>query len=135
MAFDSTSERALMLGEFSGDDAGLITRANSDPQNITAKVGATGVAVSVPLTDIDLTDYGDLVITIERPTRRGDVQVIEDAAITVSGAGNNVFTFQPDSTVLAYPADFIYSLREVSTGDVIVSGRLAVSYAALEDTP
>jgi hypothetical protein len=125
-----------MLGLFAGlDSTAYVTRANSDPQNITAKVGATGVAVSVTLTGIDLTDYGDLVLAIERPTRRGDVQVIEDASITVSGASNNVFTFQPDSTVLAYPADFIYSLREVSTGDVIVSGRLAVSYAALEDVP
>lgn len=139
MPWNTSSERALMLGEFSGDGDEYASHAGSGSVvNISCKVGATGVPVSVTATTsagvaIDLTEYGDKIVVIERPTRRADVQVINNASITISGASSNVFTFQPDSTVLGQPADFVYSLREESTGDVIVQGRLAVAYAPLED--
>lgn len=108
--------------------------------NISCIVGETGVTKSVTVEDsdgnpIDLTDWGDKVLVIERPNKNADIQVVANAAITISGASNEVFTFQPSATVLAKKADYVWSLREESSGDVIVQGRLAVSYSPLEDTP
>jgi hypothetical protein len=119
---------------------GRYTDADAENPNVTCKVGELGVTKSVTVEDsagepVDLTDWGAKVLVIERTKPRVDVQVIENADITVSGDDNEIFTFQPGSTVLEYPADYIWSLREVSSGHVIVQGRLSVSYAALEDVP
>jgi hypothetical protein len=122
----------------------VVTGRYDDPganyPTITCIVGELGVTKSVTVTDasevaVDLTDWGDKVLVIERTKPRADIQVVENADITVSGDDNEVFTFQPSSTVLAKPADYIWSLRESSSGHVITQGRLAVSYAALEDVP
>jgi hypothetical protein len=122
----------------------VVTGRYDDPganyPTITCIVGELGVTKSVTVTDasdvaVDLTDWGDKVFVIERTKPRADIQVVENADITVSGDDNEVFTFQPSATVLDKPADYIWSLREVSSGHVITQGRLAVSYAALEDVP
>ena len=128
----SSAPASTVVGRY--DDAG------ANYPTVTCIVGETGVAKSVTVTDtagdpVDLTDWGDKVLVIERPQNRTDVQVITNASITISGASSNVFTFQPNSTVLADKADFLWSLREVSTGDVIVQGRITVSYSPLDDTP
>jgi hypothetical protein len=111
--------------------------AESEGLNLLCKVGSLGVPKSVT-TESDLTDWGAKVLVIERANNpRTDIQVIENADITISTvtAANDTFTFQPSSTVLDKPSDYIWSLREVSSGYVIAEGRLAVSYAALEDVP
>jgi uncharacterized protein YunC (DUF1805 family) len=111
--------------------------AESEGLNLLCKVGSLGVPKSVT-TESDLTDWGAKVLVIERANNpRTDIQVIENADITISTvtAANDTFTFQPSSTVLDKPSDYVWSLREVSSGYVIAEGRLAVSYAALEDVP
>jgi hypothetical protein len=119
----------------------VVGRATDDEAvspNVSCIVGETGVTKSVTVEDsagepIDLTDWGAKVLTIENALNLADVQVIENAGITVSGDDNEIFTFQPDSTVLAQPGDFLFSLREVSSGEVIIDGTLTVSYSPLED--
>lgn len=107
--------------------------------NITCKVGETGVEKSVTVSDaegepVDLTDWGDKQLVIEKASPpRTDVQVVANGNIAISGDSNSVFTFQPSSAVLEMPGDFRWSLREVSTGDVIIEGRLTVSYSPMED--
>lgn len=122
-----------------------VISADSDDGNSTEplrlKVGELGVTQSVTCLNADgetprnLTLWGPKVLVIERPNRTADVQVVENADLTISGASNHVFTFQPSAAVLASKADYIWSLREVSSGEVIVEGRIAVAYAPLEDTP
>lgn len=112
--------------------------ATATSVNIECKVGETGVAKSVTVEDssgdpVDLTDWGAKVLVIERTDRTADVQVVPNASITVSGTSNQTFTFTPSSTVLANPGDFLWSLREDSSGEVIIDGRLTVSYSPLED--
>lgn len=120
----------VVIGRYTDDDA--------DSPHITCKVGETGVIKAVSVTDfngdaVDLTDWGDKVIYIERALTLTDVQTITNASITISGAGNDTFSFTPSSTVLAQPGDWVWSLREVSTQDVIIDGTLAVSYSPIAD--
>lgn len=121
---------AVVIGRYTDDDA--------DSPLITCKVGELGVIKAVSVTDsngdaVDLTDWGDKQVVIERANSRTDVQIVENGDITISGVGNDTFSFTPSSTVLADKGDFKWSLREVSTGDVIIDGRLTVSYSPLED--
>lgn len=121
----------VVIGRYTDDDA--------DSPLITCKIGELGVTKSVTVEDangdaVDLTDWGAKVLVIERATPpRTDVEVIENAAITISGAGNDTFSFTPGEDVLEKAGDFKWSLREVSSGDVIIDGRLSVSYSPLED--
>lgn len=117
---------------------GRYTDSDADSPTITCKVGELGVVVAVSVTDsngdaVDLTDWGAKQVVIERANSRTDVQVVDNGDITISGVGNDTFSFTPSAAVLADKGDFKWSLREVSTGDVIIDGRLTVSYSPLED--
>ena len=130
-AASSGAGGGVVIGRYDDEDA--------DSPSITCKVGELGVAKSVSVADaagepVDLTDWGDKQIVIERARgNREDVQVIANASITISGDDNEIFSFTPNSTVLERPGDFRWSLREVSTGDVIIDGRISVSYSPMED--
>lgn len=131
VAASSSAPTQVVVGRYTDDDA-------TSPL-ITCKIGELGVAKSVTVEDsagvaVDLTDWGNKVLVIERATPpRTDVQVIEHADITISGDDNEVFTFTPSEDVLERAGDFKWSLREVSSGDVIIDGRLSVTYSPLED--
>lgn len=106
--------------------------------NVTCTVGEASKTKSVTVEDangdpVDLTDWGDLRLVIERPNSHIDVQVVENADITISGDDNNVFTFQPNAAVLAQANDFNWSLREASTEEEIISGTIAVVYSPIKD--
>lgn len=137
MAWETTTDRALMLGEFSGDgDAYVLATAASDAA-MDLTVGETGVAKSVTITGTGLISGGAMRLTIERPApSRTDLQtcLTSDATLTVSGTDSSVTaTFTPNAAVLAQKQDLNYAFRHVTSGRVLKSGRVAVSYKANVD--
>lgn len=110
----------------------------SESPNITAYVGETSKTRTVSCTYsdgslMDLTGWGAKRLTIERPMVKDDVQVVENAGITIGGPSNSQFTFQPNATTLAEEDDFEWSLREASTETHIISGTLKVQYKPIKD--
>lgn len=141
MALETALSRFAIQGLFAGLGSATAYVQRSTPgtaPNITCKTGETGVAKAVPLLDdegaaLDLSEWGDKILVIERANRPGDIQVEEEGdGLTIN---SNEFIFTPNATVLANAGDFKWSLREVSSGEDISQGRLAVSYSPMEDTP
>lgn len=111
---------------------------NAEVGEITCIVGETSKTKSVTCLNSDgsprvLTLWGDKRLIIERPLNRTDVQIVENDDITISGASDHVFTFQPSAAVLADADNFIWSLREADSNEEIIAGTLVVSYSPLQD--
>lgn len=125
----ASAPASTVVGRFDDPDA--------DSPNVTWKVGEIAKTKSVTCEDgngdpIDLTDYGEFYVVIERDGIRADVQVIEYADLTVSGDDNNVLTFQADEDVLAEPGDFRWSARQTDESE-IATGRITVTYSPIKD--
>jgi hypothetical protein len=107
--------------------------------NRTLKVGEENKSVSFLVYMADgttpqpLTAWGPKQVVIERRGKRPDKTIIDDADITISGDDDEVFSFVPGSPIVDEPDDFVWSLREVSSQDEIISGSLTVSYSPVVD--
>lgn len=81
---------------------------------------------------VDLTTFGNLELCIEKRDNT-DLQTIANANLTISGAGNNVVTFTPNSTAVSIVDKHRWSLRTETTKKVIAFGPWIVQRVALKD--
>lgn len=111
------------------------TRVNGT--TINYYVGET-IAQTVAITDsagsaVNLTGKTlQVVIDSPRPSH-GDVQVIANANITISGASSNQVTFTNSAAVTASARTLRWALRDTSNNKVLGRGQVRVTEAAKED--
>lgn len=111
------------------------TRINGT--TINYYVGET-IAQTVAITDsagsaVDLSGKTlQVIIDSPRPSH-GDVQVIANANITVSGASSNQVTFTNSAAVTASARTLRWALRDTSNNEVLGRGQVRVTEAAEED--
>lgn len=103
---------------------------------VTVAVGDVS-SVSITIYDknkvaVDLTAFGNLEVCIEKRDNT-DLQTIANANLTISGAGNNVVTFSPNSTAVSIVDKHRWSLRTETTKKVIAFGPWIVQRVALKD--
>ena len=81
---------------------------------------------------VDLTTQGNLRVAIER--RDGtDLQVVENAGITISGTDSNQFTFTCDATATGTLGQHYWSLRRTTNNEVLAHGQWQVLPAAFDN--